>query len=176
MPVRGSFSLAMAIMEMFVKRFFREGSGHGRFAEREREAQKLTSLQLMAGGVAHDFNNLLAAVLGNASLAEARLPADSFEATLVRRAIRAGEQAAELSLKMLAYAGKAPLVIEPLALASVASRDERSSATSSRISSRRTSPSTVRTPTVRGSARRAKHCVSITSIGGSGWISSLYRC
>jgi signal transduction histidine kinase/CheY-like chemotaxis protein len=55
-------------------------------AEREREAQKLTSLQLMAGGVAHDFNNLLAAVLGNASLAEAWLPADSFEATLVRRA------------------------------------------------------------------------------------------
>ena len=47
-----------------------------------REAQKLKSLGIMAGGVAHDFNNFLVSILCNASLALEKL--DGFEDTSIK--------------------------------------------------------------------------------------------
>ena len=85
-------------------------------AEALREAQKLESLGLMAGGVAHDFNNLLTALIGNLDLArmaqERASPADrhfdAMSATLRR--------ASDLSRQMLAYAGQARVEILPVDL------------------------------------------------------------
>ena len=48
-----------------------------RVLERRAGGAKLESLGVLAGGIAHRFNNLLVGVLGNASLAESRLPPDS---------------------------------------------------------------------------------------------------
>src|SRR5205085_7767515 len=42
-----------------------------------RQAQKLESLGILAGGIARDFNKLLTSVLGYAALAEETLPLDS---------------------------------------------------------------------------------------------------
>jgi PAS domain S-box-containing protein len=90
--------------------------------ERERlsvqlvQAQKLESLGVLAGGVAHDFNNLLVGILGNASLALEKLPADSDVRELVQRIVSAGKNARDLSKRMLAYAGRSEVQKHPLSL------------------------------------------------------------
>jgi two-component system cell cycle sensor histidine kinase/response regulator CckA len=73
-------------------------------------AQKLESLGVLAGGIAHDFNNLLTGILGNVSLAMAKLPPGSDLAVSLGRVERAAERAAELTNQMLAYAGKGSFV------------------------------------------------------------------
>ena len=52
---------------------FRDISGEERIKEELAKAAKLESIGLFAGGIAHDFNNLLTAILGNISLARARI-------------------------------------------------------------------------------------------------------
>jgi PAS domain S-box-containing protein len=86
---------------------------------RLREAQKLESLGLLAGGVAHDFNNLLVGVIGNASLAREVLPPDNPAAELLEGVIQAGDQAAHLTRQMLAYSGKGRFLVEPLNLSAL---------------------------------------------------------
>ena len=81
---------------------------------RLRDAQKLESLGLLAGGVAHDFNNLLVGVIGNASLAQEMLSPDHEAGELLAGVLKAGEQAAHLTRQMLAYAGKGKFLVEAL--------------------------------------------------------------
>ena len=79
-------------------------------------AQKMESLGVLAGGIAHDFNNILMAVLGHAELAlEGISPMSPARRNLEEIAI-AARRAADLSLQMLAYAGKATFVLEKVAL------------------------------------------------------------
>ena len=85
-----------------------------RAEQRLREAQKLESLGLLAGGVAHDFNNLLVGVIGNASLAQEMLSPGHEAGELLAGVLRAGEQAAHLTRQMLAYAGKGKFLVESL--------------------------------------------------------------
>lgn len=67
--------------------------------------QKLESLGALAGGIAHDFNNLLAVIVGNASLlSEAQLTKPEHEQ--VESIQDAAKRASELTLQMLAYAGR----------------------------------------------------------------------
>jgi len=79
-----------------------------------RQAQKLESLGLMAGGVAHDFNNLLTALIGNLELArmaqQEQMPAEPFFDAMAATLRRAGD----LSRQMLAYAGQAQVEILPV--------------------------------------------------------------
>ncbi len=83
------------------------------------QAQKLESLGVLAGGIAHDFNNLLVGMLGNAELAQAELAhlegGDASEAVeLVHQIERSASRAAGLTRQMLAYAGRARFVLEPI--------------------------------------------------------------
>jgi PAS domain S-box-containing protein len=75
--------------------------------------QKLESLGALAGGLAHDFNNLLTGILGSASLASMKVPVDSPAAEQLERILVSAEKAAELTSKMLAYAGKGQFVMAP---------------------------------------------------------------
>lgn len=72
------------------------------------QTERLESLGTLAGGVAHDFNNLLVGVLGNADLLKQIVPSDPHIDEYIEGIIRSAETAAELSRKMLVYAGKEP--------------------------------------------------------------------
>jgi len=85
-----------------------------RAQDRLRDAQKLESLGVLAGGLAHDFNNLLVGVIGNASLAQDALPTNHPAFEMMARVVRSGEQAAHLTRQMLAYSGKGRFLVEPL--------------------------------------------------------------
>ena len=78
-----------------------------------REEQKLAGLGRLVGGVAHDFNNLLVCVLGGASSAMDSLPEGHSARPMLGEVLEASERLAELTRKMLAYAGKASLRLEP---------------------------------------------------------------
>ena len=84
-----------------------------RSSEAMREAQKLESIGLLAGGVAHDFNNLLTGILGNTSLVLEELPADSRLRPMLENVLLASERAADLTRQLLAYSGKGRFFVQP---------------------------------------------------------------
>jgi PAS domain S-box-containing protein len=86
--------------------------------ERTKEAffqsQKLEAIGKLTGGVAHDFNNLLSVVLGSLSLALSRLQAGQDVTRLLSNALKAAERGASLTQRMLAFARKQELSLEPV--------------------------------------------------------------
>jgi signal transduction histidine kinase len=75
-----------------------------------RQSQKMEAVGQLTGGVAHDFNNLLTIILGNLETA-ARLSADGKpELQQCLAAVhRAGERAATLTQRLLAFSRRQPL-------------------------------------------------------------------
>ena len=80
-----------------------------RLEEKMREAQKLESLGVIAGGVAHDFNNLLTGIMGNAAICRGELHLSSPLHENLEKIQTTGQRAADLCKQMLAYAGKGKL-------------------------------------------------------------------
>ena len=77
------------------------------------QREKVQGIGMLAAGVAHDFNNLLVAILGGASFVMENLPPAHPAQTMLDGVVRAAERAAELTNKMLAYAGKANMCVGP---------------------------------------------------------------
>jgi PAS domain S-box-containing protein len=71
-----------------------------------RHTQKTESLGVLAGGIAHDFNNLLVAMIGQTSLALAKMDADAPARRHVEKSLLAAERAANLTKQLLAYSGR----------------------------------------------------------------------
>lgn len=70
---------------------------------RQQLSQKLEAIGTLTGGVAHDFNNLLTAILGYTQLAMRKIdPSSPAQASLVN-VEKAGNRAAELTKKLLAF-------------------------------------------------------------------------
>ncbi len=80
------------------------------------QAQKLESLGVLAGGIAHDFNNLLTGMLGQASLAAAKLNRGLPALDHIQKVVLSAERAADLTRQLLAYTGKGKFQIDPLDL------------------------------------------------------------
>ncbi|MEZ4712170.1 MAG: response regulator [Caldilineaceae bacterium] len=80
------------------------------------QKQKLEEIGLLAGGIAHDFNNLLTGVLSQNSLVERRLEPDHKALNHVHKVRAAAQRAADLTQKLLAYAGKGHFVFEEVNL------------------------------------------------------------
>lgn len=70
------------------------------------QAQKLESVGRLAGGIAHDFNNLLTLILSSTDFVLAELPAGSPLREDLEEIRRAGERAAALTKRLLAFSRK----------------------------------------------------------------------
>jgi PAS domain S-box-containing protein len=80
------------------------------------QSQKMESVGRLAGGVAHDFNNLLTVINGYSGMLLARMqPGDEMWSGL-EEIQKAGERAAELTQKLLAFSRKQLVRPQPLNL------------------------------------------------------------
>ncbi|NVN91428.1 MAG: PAS domain S-box protein [Desulfuromonadales bacterium] len=67
------------------------------------KAQKLESLGVLAGGIAHDFNNILTGIIGNLSLANARLDPAHCIAKYLDDCEKAAVRASKLTQQLLTF-------------------------------------------------------------------------
>ncbi|TGN62195.1 PAS domain-containing sensor histidine kinase [Paracoccus liaowanqingii] len=88
------------------------------------QSQKLEALGQLTGGVAHDFNNLLTAVMSNLDLLSKRLAGDARAARLIDGAMQGAQRGATLTQRMLAFARRQDLTVEPRNLAHLVERAE----------------------------------------------------
>jgi PAS domain S-box-containing protein len=88
-------------------------------AERMRQAQKLESLGVLAGGVAHDFNNILTVISNGVALAKREGGLGPTSVAHLDSIALAAQRAADLCRQMLAYAGKAALAREAVDLSAL---------------------------------------------------------
>jgi signal transduction histidine kinase/CheY-like chemotaxis protein len=114
------------ILRRTAQPLFRDGDLFGRFtrfcditeerrsAEALRDAAKLESLSVLAGGVAHDFNNLLTTILGSAELATREVPAQGRTHALLEDLRDAALRGGDLASQLLAYAGRAQRKLQVL--------------------------------------------------------------
>ncbi|MGQ3074182.1 MAG: PAS-domain containing protein [Ferrovibrionaceae bacterium] len=78
-----------------------------------REAQKMSAIGQLAGGLAHDFNNLLTVIVGNLASLREQVGAEVFQ-EFVEPAIRAGHRGADITRRLLAFARQQSL--DPVAI------------------------------------------------------------
>jgi PAS domain S-box-containing protein len=76
------------------------------------QAQKMESIGRLAGGVAHDFNNLLSSIIGYTELTLLKLPAESPLRDHLLTVKEAGEKAAQLTHRLLAFSRKQVLQMQ----------------------------------------------------------------
>lgn len=84
-----------------------------------REARRLETLGLLAGGLANDFNNLLLAVQANAALAEDERAAGGEVAPFLQAIDQATSRAAELTNQLLAFAGQGRAAVREVDLSAL---------------------------------------------------------
>ncbi|MBW2139011.1 MAG: PAS domain S-box protein [Deltaproteobacteria bacterium] len=77
-----------------------------RLEDQLRQSQKMEAVGLLAGGIAHDFNNLLTTILGNAQLAMMDANKDTPLYEELEEIRTAGEKAADLTRRLLAFSRK----------------------------------------------------------------------
>lgn len=80
------------------------------------QAQKMEAVGQLTGGIAHDFNNLLTVVLMSLEMVRKRIPDDTRVMHLIDNAMEGAKRGATLTQRMLAFARKQELHIEPVSI------------------------------------------------------------
>jgi PAS domain S-box-containing protein len=88
-----------------------------RLEEQLRHSQKMEAIGLLAGGIAHDINNVLGIVAGSVELARRRIESGGDPGPSLDAIAQAGQRAAELTRKLLAFSKKQVLRVETRDLA-----------------------------------------------------------
>jgi signal transduction histidine kinase len=79
----------------------------------------------LTGGVAHDFNNLLAPIIGGLDLLQRRNVGGEREQRIIAGALQSADRARLLVQRLLAFARRQPLRVEPIDIAAlIAGMDE----------------------------------------------------
>jgi CheY-like chemotaxis protein len=81
------------------------------------QAQKMEMIGQLTGGVAHDFNNLLMAVISNLDMLRKHIPDDPKALRLIDGALQGAQRGASLTQRLLAFARRQELQVEPRNLA-----------------------------------------------------------
>jgi signal transduction histidine kinase len=97
--------LAGAFNEMVASLRKREAE-KGELEEQLRHSQKMEAIGTLAGGVAHDFNNMLTVINGYATLLKMELGDVEKLETYAEQILVAGDKAATLTNRLLAYSRK----------------------------------------------------------------------
>lgn len=82
--------------------------------EQLRQSQKLEAIGQLTGGIAHDFNNLLMAVLGNLELIRKAVNSDARLVRLADGALQGARRGASLTQRLLAFARRQDLQVNPV--------------------------------------------------------------
>jgi signal transduction histidine kinase/CheY-like chemotaxis protein len=93
--------------------------------EKLRHSQKMEAIGTLAGGVAHDFNNILMAINGYGALLQLELTEGSKLWSYAEQIIKAGDRAANLTQRLLAFTRKQIISPRPIILDEVITNIEK---------------------------------------------------
>ena len=79
-----------------------------------RQVHKMEAIGTMAGGIAHDFNNMLAIIIGNAEMALADIPKESFPRHSIDQILNASHRAKDLVKQILAFTRQTEKTARPI--------------------------------------------------------------
>ena len=93
--------------------------------EQLRQAQKMESVGLLAGGVAHDFNNVLTAIIGYGNLLQMKLAKTDPLRSYAENILTTAQRAAQLTQSLLAFSRKQVINPIPVELNGIITRVEK---------------------------------------------------
>ncbi len=93
--------------------------------EKLRQSQKMEAIGTLAGGVAHDFNNILMAINGYGMLIQSDLAEENKLWSYAEQIVKAGERAANLTQRLLAFTRKQIMSPRPLVIDDVITNIEK---------------------------------------------------
>lgn len=108
-PVRITWSISWSATDQLFIVVGRDTTRQFALEMQANRSLRLESVGQLTGGVAHDFNNLLTVILGNADLLREELQSQPALAPLAQMIGGAAQRGAELTQRLLAFAGRQAL-------------------------------------------------------------------
>ena len=89
------------------------------------QAQKMEAIGTLAGGIAHDFNNILTVITGYGTLLQMQMENTNPLRKYADQILSATQKAANLTMGLLAFSRKQPLILNPVDISDVVRGTEK---------------------------------------------------